>query len=227
MSFSREEFLKPSLNGVWCSEVRSVNELSSSEIARRAVANIPGVLSEWHNICMPFINSEPDYETMEEQNSEEWVYSVHSWLDLIYDQLPLKGASTTVYRLQTPDGEGVFSHGVGLRALVAPENGSPQDDPKIERFVRLVGRSLPQNYQKSWFFGCQDVEQMKNWLNTADLHALYDRRIEIAVYEISEQWCIHGNQQSIFQKERARMTNQLSVNEILNETNIHSVKFKR
>lgn len=215
MSFSREEFLKPSANGVWHSEFRSVNKLSAYDIAHRAVATIPGILSHWHNVCVPFVYSQPDYETMEEENSEEWIYAAQSWLDLIYDHLPLQRPTTTVYRLQTTDGEGVFSHGVGLHALSAPENGSPEDDPKLERFVRSYGNSLPQEYQKCWFFGCQDLQQIKNWLNTSDLQALLNCGIELGVYEVSEQWCIHGSQQSIFQKERANLIHRVSLNDII------------
>lgn len=224
MPFNREDFLKPSLNGVWYSEVRSVHELSSSDIAYRAVANIPGVLSQWRHLCVPFVKSEPDYETMEEQNSEEWIYSTQSWLDLIYDQLPLKRPTTMIYRLQTADGEGVFSHGVGLRALVAPQNGSPQDDPKLERFVRSYGNSMPQQYQKRWFFGCQDLQQIKNWLHAGNPQDLHDHGIEIGVYEICDQWCIHGSQQSIFQKDRADLIDRISLNDIPQP---RSIKFKR
>lgn len=224
MSFNREEFLRPSLNGVWHSELRSANELSSSDIAHRTVANIPGVLSKWHKLCVPFVTSEPDYETMEEQNSEEWIYATQSWLDLIYDQLPLNRPTTTVYRLQTPDGQGIFNHGVGLYALVAPDNGSPQDDPKLERFVSYYRNSLPQEYQKRWFFGCQDLQQIQNWLNASDPQALHKHGIEIGVYEISEQWCIHGSYQSIFQKDLAHLTHRLSLNEIAQTS---PIKFKR
>lgn len=228
MLLSRDDFLKTSQNGVWYSHLRSPNELSAQEIADRAVKNIPGVHAHWHKLCAPFVRGQPDYDTMEEQNSEEWIYTIQVWMDLIYDQLPLDLPTTTVYRLQTADGQGVFAHGVGLYALVAPENGSPQNDPKIERFVRCFGISLPQDYQKSWFFGCQDLEQIKNWLAASDTSSLHNRGIEIGVYEISEQWCVHGSQQSVFQKDKARLIHSMSLNEILSDTNSpSSVKFKR
>ena len=228
MLLSRDDFLKTSSNGVWCSQVRSPNELSLQEIASRAVKNIPGIPAHWHKLCEPFVSGEPDYDTMEEQNSEEWIYTTESWMDLIYDQLPLDLPTATVYRLQTTDGQGVFAHGVGLRSLVAPENGCPQNDPKIERFVRCFGRSLPQEYQKSWFFGCQDLDQIKNWLNASDISSLHKRGIEVGVYEIGEQWCVHGDQQSVFQKDRARLIDSISLNEIFAQPNpLVSIKLKR
>jgi len=228
MLLSRDDFLKTSSNGVWYSQLRSCHELSVQEIANRAVKNIPGIPVHWHKLCTPFVSAEPDYDTMEEQNSEEWIYTTQSWMDLIYDQLPLDLPATTVYRLQTRDGQGVFAHGVGLYALVAPENGCPQNDPKIERFVRCFGRSLPQDYQKSWFFGCQDLQQLKNWLTTSDISSLHKRGIEVGVYEISEQWCVHGSQQSVFQKNRARLIDSMSLDEILSKDSApSSIKIKR
>ena len=216
MPLTRDQFLAPSKDGVWYSQIRSLEELSQLEVAQRASLIVPGVAEKWKDLCIPFLNCEPDYDTMEEENTDEWVYMVRGLMDPMYDALPLELPSTIVYRLQTPDGDGVFSHGVGLRSLIAPEDGCPQNDPAIKRFVQSLGFALPQIYQKSWFFGCQTLEGMHTWLahgNISDLHA---HNIEIGVYEVNSQWCIHGHNQSVFRKEFARLSQRIALSEIFN-----------
>lgn len=214
MPLTRDQFIAPFENGLWQSELRSLNELSPLEVAERASLIIPGVCKKWSSLCVPYITSEPDYETMDEENSEEWIYSVYGWMDQIYDTLPLQLPSTTVYRLQTADQQGVFSHGIGLRALVAPDSGCPQKDPSFYRVVQDLGKSLPLDYKKSWFFGCSTLEQMNQWLSGGNTEALRQHDIEIGVYEVNSQWCIHGHTQSVFQKERAHLSDRLGLNEM-------------
>lgn len=214
MQLTRDQFLKPCKDGIWFSQIRSMNELSPSEVAHRASAIIPGVPKKWSALCVPFLTSEPDYETMEEENAHEWIYLVRGWMDPMYDALPLELPSTVVYRLQSSDGQGVFSHGVGLRALVAPEEGCPQKDPYIKRFVQSLGFALPYDYQKSWFFGCQSLEDLRNWLAQGNIAALHDHDIEIGIYDINAQWCIHGHNQSVFRKEYAHLNHRIALDQI-------------
>lgn len=216
MPLTRDQFLAPSKDGIWYSEIRSLKELSLLEVAQRASLIVPGVTHKWKDLCIPFLSCEPDYDTMEEENTEEWVYMVRGLMDPMYDALPLELPSTRVYRLQTPDGDGVFSHGVGLRSLIAPEDGCPQNDPLIKRFVHALGFTLPQDYQKSWFFGCQTLEGLHKWLSNGNVEELHAHNIEIGVYEISSQWCIHGHNQSVFRKEFARLIQRVSLTDSAN-----------
>lgn len=226
MLFSREKFLKNHPEGLWRGEVRRPNEATSLEVATIASGLVPNIPAPWRSLCVPYFTVEPDYEAMEEEQSDDWIYQVHGAMDLMYDALPLNLPDTTLYRLQTPNGTGVFSHGVGLAVLNPPEDGCPQKDLAFQRFVQISTNHLPQNYCREWFFACQTPDQLREWLTNANSERLRAHHIEVATYEVSGQWCIHGARQTLFQKARARQINSLPIEEFIPPvTSIHKHKF--
>lgn len=163
----------------------------------------------------------PDYEEMDIQQSEDWIYHATLNKNELFDSLPLECEKMLLYRLEDQQGVGVFENGIGLKYLNAPETGCPEKDPM---FCHIFGTNTNQKYRKKWFFACQNFEQLKQWINTKHLPLLEQYGIVVSVYEVSKQWVIDGSVQSIFMKSHSVKIDEFSLSVIFKQKNTVSNK---
>lgn len=135
-----------------------------------------------------------------------------------------------VYRLETPEGEGVYAAGLGFSCTRAamvetvPEDYSQADwhpcpafDPPLAAFWRKEHLSYRKQMiwedggRREWFCGFADEEQMLNWFPPQGLAKMIQmanrlhRTIRVSIYEIHGTKVKKGDMQVIFRRNDAKL----------------------
>ncbi len=131
-----------------------------------------------------------------------------------------------VYRLETKEGKGIYSGGLGY-LLQSSEHYTYTYHPcwyEDAILKEMFPIQLPERPTPTYHFGFGNVEQLNNWLQGVDLNLLSDNEVSINKYQIAHgttkdglSMFINGHNQCLFLKEDATLVNTYSPLILLNQ----------
>lgn len=190
------------------------NAPDETEIKREIQANFPFLLN---NEQLSLFKSEIDWGFMEdEEDYVGWRFRSEVNLNLIYDQI-LKNLPdepddlVTIYRIETKDGEGIYSYGE-VASLLSP-GIAPWEEPNLSI---IFNKSIFNDYMRQWSFAFKNKDQMKKWLKsekyeTFDQAGILLKEIKINKYKIEE-----GSEQVVFRKENISSQKNITFRDLFN-----------
>lgn len=166
-----------------------------------------------------------DYIDEVGDNAASYKYMVYfdsnQFFDRLVEEKVIKSQKSFVYRIENDKQAGLYA-GIGLKLLQDFDNQqAPYEDPELRVIFsdQWMLKSHSQ-YHKDWIFGFQNIEKTSKWLNDLDvLEALSKEGLKIIKYEVKDSDLIHGSQQSIFKKDKAKKVDEFSLLVLLEKTN--------
>lgn len=148
-------------------------------------------------------------------------FDSNQFFDKLVEEKVIKSQKTFIYRIENDKQSGLYA-GIGLKLLQDFDNQqAPYEDTELRVVFsdQWMSKSYSR-YHKDWIFGFQNLEKTSKWLNDEKvLDALSKEGLKIVKYELQDTDVVHGVQQSIFKKDKAKKVDELSLNILLEKKN--------
>ena len=143
----------------------------------------------------------------EEDNPESDICRFNMGINLhyLYDQIALnlnKNITLVdIYRIETIDGKiGLYGSAIAKDLFDEHKQPSPLDDNKLKDVFNNTLKN--ENYKRNWSFAFDTIDNVKQWMETEDLHALLEKtNLCLKKITVPECYVIAGEKQTIFQKQ--------------------------
>lgn len=143
----------------------------------------------------------------EEENPEsefcsfECDINLHELYDVIKDVEKYPSREIEIFRVESKDGNGLYSTGFAAKKVSEIHHPCPLDDKKFEGIFDRNTNDY--KYQKEWYFAFEKLEDIHSWLmNDYNKNELKEKGSVIKKYIIDENYIIKGNKQIIFKKDK-------------------------
>jgi hypothetical protein len=101
-----------------------------------------------------------------------------------------------VYRLETPDGLGVF----GTKAVVD---------------ILIPSRPLGQNdgliHDETYYYGCRSKKQLKEYFSPSAIKSMSSYNIVCSLYSVNKKYVKYSDQQVVFKRSVAKLVKQIDL----------------
>lgn len=158
-----------------------------------------------------FIKIKENWDYMEDEEDEEWVYNVFINPYLLYDrvaEIKNENEKTIVYRMANNEGKGVYAI-TGGNGLTNKDYLVPEDDfvlNKLFNGICPVNSKLVE-YRNEWIFCCKSKEELLEWVDVGRIDFLKKMHIEIQEIEVNNNFLIEGKYQNIMKKGHFNIVN--------------------
>lgn len=164
------------------------------------------------------INYGLDYSSFE-TNERRFMVSVNA--NEIYDLACSKNNLVRVIRLESEEGEGVYSaKGIRVRSESAECNPSPDfdDDLSILYCKGYNGIYRLDCIAKQYYFGFNDEKEIFEWFyDEKDIQSFINKNVKVRVYEVPENLTIKSSKQIAFKKEESKIIFEYDFEELLKD----------
>lgn len=216
-----------------CTLCLDINEINHEEDFSNQLNFIFGDFLKDNNIFKKDILSkiefvkriDEDYIDEVGDNAESYKYMIYfdsnQFFDKLVEEKIIKSQKSFVYRIENDKQAGLYA-GIGLKLLTDFDNQqAPYEDPELRViFSNKFMMGTYTRYHENWIFGFQNIEKTSKWLNDANvLDALSKEGLKIVKYEVQDTDVIHGEQQSIFKKDKAKKVDEFSLNILIDKHN--------
>lgn len=129
--------------------------------------------------------------------------NIHYLYDEIAFKLNKQVKLIDIYRIETLDGKtGLYGNITSRNLFDQYKQPSPLDDQALKDIFAFSKELNHENYMTKWSFAFKSLKQTQDWMETKDLHSLLeDTNLCVKKITLPELFVIHGNKQSIFQKQ--------------------------
>lgn len=172
-------------------------------------------------------NYDSDFEEDEEENPNSALCRYNCKLNLhkLYDQYVIFSnfnlKPVSLYRLESKNNEGLYSTGFASTININSNQPSPHSDIILNQIFDDAVYSKDEEYKRKWYFAFKNVEETNQWANHNLKQVIEKYNLIIKKITVPAEFVIHGEQQSIFQKEH------IISEEIIKYDNIVSNKNKK
>lgn len=181
------------------------------------------------NIINKFkIKIEYDHYFEEEEGSDCCRYNCKLNINHFYDQYILSSncslKSIVLYRIESEKNEGIYSTAFAETKNINQKQISPYEEPLLNSIFDNDMYSKDEEYKRKWYFAFKNIEQLQEWLSNDLEQKLIQYNLKIKKITVPESFIIHGENQTIFQKEHLVNEEIINYNALYEESK--SVKFK-
>lgn len=206
----------------YCCDIQMNNSSTDEEVFKKFIRTFPVNIEDENKSLFKVF---PDWMFMEDNPEiDGWRYQIEVNLNELYDNLNIANEKDliTIFRLCNEDNKGIYSMGLGYKFL---ETGmSPHEDKNLKMiFTSMIGRT---SYSDKWYFACQNIEQLKLWLNNEKIiHEMEDKGLKIAEITLPKDFVIEGEDQVIYKLDKVKGIDFKPLNSIM-ENKINRPKVK-
>lgn len=222
ISFVEEfkEFFR--VDNVICSFGILVENYSNEDEFNKKLWKKFGVFFEQSGIHRDAVNNMPikkDYDHYYDEDHPDSKYcrfnceiNLHVLYDYIKDVLGITSTVSEVYRLEAKKGDGLYSTRFAGRYVEGSHPG-PMEDNSFQGI--FCSKTIGNEFSRKWFFGFKLLDDVKNWVG--DNYDLIKGDVVVKKYLVEEDYLIHGNKQSIFQKQHILGCEIINWNEVYSD----------